>query len=53
MSIICPDCRGDNVIRLRLDMQDPPVYGVWCQDCGRMWTVYEGSPSPERNSTKR
>lgn len=52
MTIICPDCKCESVVRLKLDRQEPPIYGAWCQDCGRMWTVYS-THYPERVSTGR
>jgi len=34
----CPSCENnEDLVKIRLDLMEPPVYAIWCKVCGCMW----------------
>ncbi len=42
----CQGCGEDeDLVKIRIDMDDPPLEAIWCKICGLMWTSL---PHPRR-----
>ncbi len=35
----CQDCgEEEDLVKIRIDIDDPPLEAIWCKICGLMWT---------------